>query len=273
MRRLLPCVALLTACSSSPPVGQRLTAPTPTVVAVSMIKGLPVTTAHVRDTAGTMRPVRLVLDTGANLPIFIEKPVFEWAERAPESTDGHRRFANIRGDVLKARTIRLAAVRFGALTLEDVSATEAVWHPDYTPPVQLGLLGWLAFDGQRLMLDLARQRLIVGRSASDAPCNAPLLIEDGSLFIELRAADRSVRAILDTAATHTFVTDPALLTAALTMPGVGAIEVGARHVMPKPAGVGALFADAPDVILGAPFFSAQRVTIDFARRCVDVVRS
>lgn len=272
MRRLRSCWAILalSACSSSPLITQRSTAAKPTVVAVEMVKGLPVTTAQIRDGSGTRRPVRLVLDTGANLPLFIEKPVFKWAARTPQSTDGYRRFANVRGDVLTARTIRVAEVRFGALTLNDVATTEAVWHPDYAPPVRLGILGWPAFDGQRLLIDLARSRLIVGRSASDAPCSVPLLIEDGSLIVTLQVGRRPVRAVLDTAATHTFVTDPALLKVAFVMPGVGPIDVGARHAMPRPTGVGAMFADVPAVILGAPFFQAQRVTIDFARRCLDV---
>ena len=274
MRRLLCAMLLglvaLPACSSSPLVVHRRTAPTPTVVAVDLVEGLPVTTAQIRDASGALRPVRLVLDTGARLPLFIQKPVFEWAARAPRSTEGYRRFANVRGDVLTARTIRVAEVHFGALILEDVAATEAVWHPDYAPPVRLGLLGWSAFEGQRLLIDLARGRLIVGRSAPDAPCAAPLTIEDGSLVVTLEAKARRVRAILDTAATHTFVTDPVLMNAAFVLPGVGSIDTGARHALAKPSGAAALFMDAPDVILGAPFFAAQRVTLDLARRCVDV---
>lgn len=261
----------LSACSSSPLITQRSTAPTPTVVAVEMVKGLPVTTAQVRDGSGNLRPVRLVLDTGAHLPLFIEQPVFKWAARAAQSTDGYRRFANVRGDVLTARTIRVAEVQFGALTLKDVATTEAVWHPDYAPPVRLGILGWPAFEGQRLLIDLAQARLIVGRSAPDAPCGVALRVEDGSLFVMLKVGNRTVRAVLDTAATRTFVTDPALMKAAFVLPGVGVIELGARHAMPRATGVGAMFADAPEVILGAPFFTAQRVTIDFARRCLDVV--
>lgn len=258
--------ALLVGCSAAPPTFKLDAAAARTQVEVR--SGLPVVTAAVLGPNDENVPVELVLDLGADLHATLTPEPFARAAQTPETAGGTRRFANIRGDVLEAEMKTIRRLTFLGIRRDDLTVSEAVWHPGYAPPVRLGILGHRFFHGLEVGFDLGAGQMFA-RISEGVPVECHPIKLDQDVRIQVQAGDQSYDAVLDTAATHTFVLEPSAQNAELRFAG-HSIQTGKRIQMEAPGGIASMFMDAPDIVLGLPFFQAHRVAIDFRNRCIAI---
>lgn len=213
------------------------------------------------ETGAGWRTTPLVLDLGAGIPLTATADVLSWAaSRPPADGPSTRTVSTAHGDRLTLQRRVLAGVRLADRIWRAVDASEAGWSPQYAPPVQIGVLGWPLLLSTPLAIDLPGGFIEAAPPVEPADC-IPFTLDERGVVVTLEIDGRAVPAILDTAATATLVTDPALA-------GLGAVhlagrpvEVGERHPVDLPG------LPAP-MLVGVPFFAAYRVTLDGPRRCL-----
>jgi hypothetical protein len=204
------------------------------------------------DVAGT--PVDLMLDLGGFDTVSLD-PV----ARVPVAFTGRERtFRDARGDLLTAREYRLPAVSLGAQPLRDVVGTENVHAPGWQPPAGQGYVGLGVLRHFHLDIDYGSGALRLLDRRCPAPARpgwttVPLLSDADGVTVAARAGDRDVTLVLDTGAT-----------ASTLRPGLpGPVTFGGVEIPVVPA-------DFPvaDGLVGADFFAAYEVAIDFEARTV-----
>lgn len=258
----LALVTLVAGCGTA-----RLAHPPVAVVAegrapVHLDHDLVVTELSLRDRAGAWRATPVLLDLGSALPLTLTTEVAAWADVTWSGAT--RTFRNARGDALTARRGEVAGAAFAGLEATALPVTESVWAPDYAPPVPLGHLGWPFLAERRVTLDLGAGELRQAPSRPGPCAGVPLAAGGAGLTVRVSISGREVTAILDTAAQATIVTDPTLAgEGPITLVGGPTVDAGPRvHVSE---------AQLPErVLLGAPFFARQVVTIDVPAGCLEV---
>lgn len=223
-------------------------------------KGLLKTEVQVLDRTGQWRVSPQVLDLGSGLALTFTPDVLEGAQPGLGPEGPTRRFTNARGDALQSRSRRVAAVKFAGRLWVDTLAAEAVWHEDYAPPLELGVIGWSLLERERVTIDVEKGELTLAPSQPGC-AGIPVTVDGRGIVVQVEIGGRRIDAILDTAATGTITTDPNLADASPVRMGGREVEVGAIHHvdlrgLPAP------------VLVGVPFFRAQRVTIDLPARCL-----
>ena len=125
--------------------------------------GLLRTEVQVLDDGGAWRSRALVLDLGSSRAVTLLPGDFERMAVA-SAEQGTLRFSNARGDAMEAKVRVAAGVRFAGTGWAAVPVSEAVWHPDYAPPLALGVIGWPLLARHRVTVDVAAGRIELGPS-------------------------------------------------------------------------------------------------------------
>lgn len=220
---------------------------------------LPVTAALVGG-----QEVSLVLDLGSSFPLKL--PV-EVLREANAMETGHRlTFRDAAGHKLSAREFIVPELTWGPMRWKDVRAIEQVWHPDYEPPLKLGVMGWRLFADVRMVMDLGRGELLVKPSRPCAESSSLVEIGQG-VYMELWEGEGRHRVLLDTAATANIVTSRGEGTHMRTL------HTSSTTLHPMPFEFVVLAGLPADMILGITFWTQHKVTLDMKSRCVEVSKN
>lgn len=250
-------IAMFTACSQGVPYTKR-SVPTRATASVEIRSGLPVTLV----TLGDVGDVELVLDLGSTHALTLTRNTLTRLSARP--TGETHTFTDASGNSLTAAVYILPVLRWGGVEWRNVRVIDARWHPDYEPPLKVGVLGRRLFQGLRITLDFNNGRVQLAASTGCGPRAIPIT-ERWGVVVPVTINGEQVQALIDTAATHNVTTEPRFA-------GVASLALGgearpARFVEANLEGL------PTSVLLGTPFLQANTITIDLGARCVESERT
>lgn len=216
------------------------------------------------------RSIPVILDLGSFAGLSL--PAATLSELGATPTGRTRTFSDARGNELTARIYSLASVELAGVVWRDLEVQEAIWHPDYAPPVRAGHIGRGLLDALVLDIDLAHRRLRILRSDSPVGLASGItvpFVDDHGLVIAATLDSKPVDLLLDSAVTANLLVPTPSQPASQT-PVSRVLRLHGSWTATETFILAPLEGLPQAGILGLPFLLRHRVIVDLARHTLSL---